>query len=508
MSMKTQKASFSANHRRVSSPSLFRLSRSQHHQPVACEGGVGGLLLALAASLVSAASTTLPVSAQTQMACLPPLPLILKDYVYGYAPVALAATRALATAVPDATTFPGRAPINQFARVNHLATPGARLVPRPNADTLYTLAWLDLSFEPMILHVPDTAGRYYLMPLYDAYSNEITSIGSRTTGNGPGDYAVLGPQWHGALPAGLSGIVPAPTNTVWLIGRTLVRGQQDLASAVKVTSQYQLVPLTAYPNFLMTGTYVPPVNVPVTPPNPDFEGSPITSSVGFSKPEFFDVLLQTSLQNPPPPQQEPQAALLVGEGELLKSQMAPDIVNQADNAFICEENTAGMPQNGWPIDLELGTYGSDYLKRAATAQFGLGANFAADAVYSTTFVDVNGNALSGTNNYVIHFAPNQIPPVSGFWSLTLYDANGDLVANSINRYNVGSETGLVSNADGSIDIQLQNTAPATLQTNWLPTPATPFNLTLRFYWPGESILDGTYVIPGVEPTAAAQLAVK
>jgi hypothetical protein len=171
-------------------------------------------------------------------------------------------------------------------------------------------------------------------------------------------------------------------------------------------------------------------------------------------------------------------------------------------------DTTGTPQNGWSTELDLGTYGSDYLLRAATAQFGLGANIAADAVYSTAFVDINGNPLNGTNNYVIHVAPDQIPPVNGFWSLTLYDANGALVANSINRYNVGSETGLVSNTDGSIDILLQNAAPTSLETDWLPAPAAPFNLTIRFFWPGESILKGIYVIPGVQLAAAAELAVK
>jgi hypothetical protein len=505
MSMKMQKACFGVNLGPAFSPSSLSLSRSQH-RPDVCEGGAGGLSRALAIGFVLAASAMSPVSAQTQTACLPPLPVILKDYVYGYAPVALAATRALATAVPDATT-PGRAPINQLARVNRLATPGVRLVPRPNADTLYTLAWLDLSSEPMILHVPDTAGRYYLMPLFDAYSNEFASIGSRTTGNGEGDYAIVGPQWNGALPAGLSGVVRSPTNTVWLIGRTLVRGQSDLANVVAVTSQYQLVPLSAYPNFLMTGSYAPPVNVPVTTPNPDFVGFPITSSVGFSQPEFFDVLLQWSLQNPPPLQQEPQAALLVGEGELLKSELTPAIVNQVDTAFTCEEQITGTQQNGWSTT-SVGIYGSDYLLRALTAQFGLGANIPEDAVYPQTSADIDGNALSGANNYVLHFAANQIPPVNGFWSLTVYDENGELVANQINRYTVGSETGLVSNADGSIDILLQNAAPAAAQTNWLPTPAASFNLSLRFYWPGASILDGTYTIPGVEPVTAAQLVAK
>jgi hypothetical protein len=159
-------------------------------------------------------------------------------------------------------------------------------------------------------------------------------------------------------------------------------------------------------------------------------------------------------------------------------------------------------QNGWSIDLATGDYGTDYLKRAAIARFGLGANIAADAVYPSATSDAAGNALIGTTSYTIHFAAGQTPPVRGFWSLTVYDQSGFLVPNPINRYSVGSETGLAANPDGSIDILLQNAAPAALQSNWLPTPAGAFNLTLRFYWPEQPILDGTYVIPPVEPAAA------
>src|SRR5262249_652410 len=159
------------------------------------------------------------------------------DYIYGYAPVTLEAIRALLTAVPDATTAPGSAPINQFARQDKLADPSERLIVHPNADTLYTTAWLDLAAEPIILHVPNTNARYYLIAMLDAYSNEFASVGSRTTGNSEGNFAIAGPHWKGELPQGLSGVIRAPTNTVWLIGRTLVHGQEDLSAALTVTTK-------------------------------------------------------------------------------------------------------------------------------------------------------------------------------------------------------------------------------------------------------------------------------
>jgi hypothetical protein len=333
--------------------------------------------------------------------------------------------------------------------------------------------------------------------MLDAYSNEFFAVGSRTTGNGKGDFAIVGPQWEGQLPQGLSRVIQAPTNTVWLIGRTLVNGADDLPVAVALTNQYQLVPLSAYPQFLETGTYTPPINVPVNPPNPDFKGFPVTSSPGFSQPEFFDVLATYAAQNPPPSDQEPQADQLVQDGLLNQNQLNPIVATLAQDAFKVKLALSSKKQNGWSEQLNIGTYGTDYLLRGAVASFGLGANIPDDAVYANALTDINGNALDGNNNYAIHFPSGQMPLVKGFWSVTVYDQNGFLVSNQIQRYSVGSETGLAPNADGSVDILLQSTPPL-LQSNWLPTPAGPFTLTLRLYWPDSTILNGKWTIPGVD----------
>ncbi|MDB6107248.1 MAG: hypothetical protein JWO52_7247 [Gammaproteobacteria bacterium] len=450
------------------------------------------VVFSLLAGLVCQAA----VRGQDQAAAAPPQPRIVQSYIYGYAPVTLQATRAVQTAVPDAT-MPGRAPINQFAYRNTLATPDERLVVRPNADTLYATAWLDLAREPMILHVPDTAGRYYLIPMLDAYSNEFASIGSRTTGDGEGNYAIVGPRWNGFMPENVTGVIHSPTDTVWLLGRTLVNGESDLAAAAGVASQYKLVPLSAYPGFLATGIYEPPTNVPVTPPNPDFIGEPISSSAGFSKPEFFDVLARDALENPAPREQFAQASALVLYGFFNQNQLTAELVSEAGSAALHEILSTGIHENGWSFNPNIGSYGTDYLLRAAVARFGLGANGPADAIYADAVKDSANIPLVGTNSYVIHFAPGQTPPARGFWSLTVYDADGFLVRNPINRYDVGSQTGLVSNSDGSVDIFLQNTAPHTLPTNWLPTPAAPFTLTLRIYWPDQSVLGGAWIPPAV-----------
>jgi hypothetical protein len=468
------------------------------------------VIVPMIVSLLLTTAITSPVRAQT-CPTAPTQSPILCSYIYGYAPIAIEATRSVATAVSDASTE-GFAPVNQLARSTHLPTAADKLIVRPNADVLATQAWLDLSFEPMILHLPDSGGRYYLVPMLDAYSNVFKSLGSRTTGTGAGDYAIVGPNWQGRLPSTLAGVVHAPTNMVWILGRTLVHNQADLANAVAVTSQWQLMPLTAYPQFLLTGSYIPPVNVPITPPNPRFALPPIGSGPGFSSPDFFDELLKVSLKNPPPPQQEPLAAVLVGEGVLLQSLVTQDVESQAIAAFTGENNTE-QQVNGWRFNLQGGNFGDNYLLRGTIARFGIGQNIPADAVYLHTSSDINNSPLDGSKAYVIHFTPDQVPQVNGYWSITVYGPLGFLIPNPIGRHSRGSESGLVSNADGSIDILLQSTAPTTLQSNWLPTPPTPvggkpfqFNLTMRLYEPGDAILNGTYTPPTVTPVAAAQLA--
>lgn len=423
-------------------------------------------------------------------------PTLQDDYVYGYAPVIMEATKNILTAVPQAT-YSGAAPINQFAYDEGLATPSERLVPRPNADTLGTKAWLDLSAQPIILHVPDVAGRYYLIPMLDAYSNEFASIGTRTTGGGEGNYAIVGPRWHGQISEPVDGVITAPTDCVWLLGRTLVNGQADLPAAVAITKQYQLVPLSSFKSFLESGEYVPPSNVPVVPPNPNFVALPVTNSPGLSMPDFFDVLSLYTLQNPPPKDQLLESLALVTQGALHQRELTSITTSVADQAMIKELLTSSTQANGWRYNLNVGNYGTDYLLRAAIAKYGLGANIPADAIYMTATEAADGAPFNGQDGYVIHFAPGTTPPQRGFWSITVYDQDGFLVPNSIDRFDVGSQTGLVSNPDGSIDIYLQSTAPYGHESNWLPIPNGQFSLTLRIYWPQDTVLRKEWAPPPV-----------
>jgi hypothetical protein len=344
--------------------------------------------------------------------------------------------------------------------------------------------------------------------MLDAYSNEFASVGGRTTGTGEGNYAIVGPFWRGPLPENVAGVIHAPTNTVWMIGRTLVNGPSDLQNAVATTKQCLLIPLSAYPQFLQTGTYTPPTNVPVTLPNKDFLGFPVTNSQGFSKPEFFDALAKYALQNPPS-QDFLRATGFVIDGFFHQNEFTSDVLSEANEAMDAALPATAKNENGWSFHLNTGNYGTDYLVRASVAKFGFGTNTPREAVYMSTESDITGASLIGTNSYVIHFAQGQTPPEKGFWSITVYGRDGFFVDNPINRYAVGSQTGLVKNPDGSLDIFLQDTPPQTMQSNWLPIPAfqtddptDSFNLTLRIFWPDQSVLDGTWTPPTLSRTSA------
>jgi hypothetical protein len=459
---------------------------------------------AIALAMVACARTL----AQSMPASSAETPDILADYLYGFVPAIMKATRDNETAVPDNRT-PGKAPINQFSYRQTLITPQDQPVVRSDVDTLYASAWLDLLREPVVLHVPDAKGRYYLVPMLDAYSNEFYSVGSRTTGDAAGNYAIIGPDSKGSIPEDISSVITAPTNTVWILSRILVEGPEDLQAAGAVNRQFLLIPLSEYPEYLRTRSYTPPTGVPVKAPNPHFVGKPLPSSPGFSSPEFFDFLLPYALLNPVPADQRSAAATYVWSGFFNQEQMTPAIRSEALKAIAAEEiENAGNKENGWSLDLNIGRYDSNYLLRDAVAVSGLGANIPADAVYLNAHEDISGKDLSGENSYAIHFPPGQLPPERGFWSITVYDQSGFLVPNTIDRYDVGSESGLIPNQDGSVDILLQSAAPTTRQTNWLPIPSGVFNLTLRVYWPSETVLNGVWLPPPVmtnsPPTTAAR----
>ncbi|MFE7779715.1 DUF1254 domain-containing protein [Streptomyces nigrescens] len=465
--------------------------------------GVGAAVLALSAAPVTAAqaSTAHPAPAPAPAATTADA---VKAYVYGYPLVLARATEQVSTNVrkPDPATL--RAPVNQFAKADRTPGPEFHTVVAPNVDTLYTSAWLDLKKGPIVLHVPDTKGRYFMMPMLSAWTDVFASPGTRTTGSSAGDFAITGPGWHGRLPAGVKQI-KSPTRTAWIIGRTQFDGPSDLPAVKALVRHYTLKPLRDYGHHHTP----PPGHVDPTVP----ATSPAARVAGMDAQTFFSQLASAMATNPPAKKDAPMVATLARLGIVpgkpfdinakgpATAQALRQAVPAAQKQIQAALATSGNDVNGWRVSLNLGDYGTNYMLRATTAWQGLGANRPQDAVYPIVRTDSRGKPLTGAKRYVLHFAPGQTPPVKAFWSLTMYDPSGFLVRNPINRYEVGHAAKPTRNPDGSTDIYIQHDAPAGKQSNWLPAPSGRFSMILRMYRPKSSVLDGTWSPPSVTMTS-------
>lgn len=416
--------------------------------------------------------------------------------VYGLPLVIMDVTRLKTTNVAEPSNF--SAPMNQLANLQAFPDASFKDVVRANVDTLYSSAWLDLSKEPIVLSVPDTKGRYYLMPMMDAWTNVFASPGKRTTGTKAGDFAIVGPTWQGTLPAGVQEL-KSPTDMVWMIGRTQTNGPSDYPAVHAIQQQYRLTPLSAF------GNAYTPQPAPVDP-NVDMTTPPVEQVAKMDATTFFARLATLMKTNPPPAADAPALTKLAKIGIVpgqdfditkLDPAVARGITNAVPTAFTKLRDaakTAGAPVNGWRVPpANLGNYGVDYGQRAVVALIGLGANLPADAVYPSAFVDGAGTALSGANRYVLHFDKGQTPPTNAFWSLTMYNADSFFAENPLNRYAVSSWMPVKYNKDGSLDIFVQKDSPGkTQEANWLPAADSEFSITMRIYWPKPEALDGTW----------------
>jgi hypothetical protein len=423
-------------------------------------------------------------------------------YIYGYPLVLMDVTRQVLTNVASAAK--GRAPMNRFGHLEAFPTPEHRDVVSPNADTLYSVAWLDLSREPLVLQVPDTAGRYYLMPLMDAWTNVFASPGKRTTGTREGNFAILGPGWKGTLPEGVTPL-RAPTNLVWLIGRTQTNGTADFPAVHALQKQYALTPLSGWAKPL-----TPPERVAIDP-RVDTKTPPVKQVADLDAGTFFRRLAALLKDNPAPAADADMVGKLRRLGIVAGKDFDPGKLDDAgreglkravkagQERITAEVSKLGERENGWRVSRDLGNYGTDYLRRAAAARVLLGAVLPADAIYPRTGVDGAGEKLTGTRRYVLHFAPGKTPPVQAFWSLTLYDADHFFVANSLRRYAIGDRDPLRFNKDGSLDLYIGHESPGKeKESNWLPAPRGEFNLILRLFQPKEEALRGTWKVPPVQ----------
>ena len=425
--------------------------------------------------------------------------------VYGLPLVIMDITKAKSTNVVKPEGF--AAPVNQFANVRTFPDASFKDVVRANVDTLYSSAFLDLAAEPIVLSVPDTHGRYYLMPILDAWTNVIAFPGKRTTGTKAGQFAITGPDWKGTLPPGVKEL-KSPTNLAWIIGRTQTNGPADYPAVHAIQDGFKLTPLSSFGK-----RYVAPQGK--VDSDVDMKTPPVEQLQKMSAEVFFDRLAALLKANPPPASEAPVLEKLKAIGvvpgekfELAKLDSATakgleKSVEVALEKLQAASKETGAPINGWRVPpMILGNYGEDYGARAVIALVGLGANLPQDAVYPSVFVDADNKPFDGANRYLIHFDKGSTPPVDAFWSITAYGVDSFFIANPINRYAVSSWMPFKKNADGSLDILVQQASPGKdKESNWLPSGDKAFNLTLRMYWPKEkppSILDGSWKPPAVK----------
>jgi hypothetical protein len=427
-------------------------------------------------------------------------------YTYFYSLVTMDVTRKQLTNVvkPEGIS----APMNTFANIPAYPTADMRAVVRPNFDTLYSSAWLDLTKEPMIVSVPDTNGRYYLLPMLDMWTDVFASPGWRTTGTQAADYAVVPPGWTGSLPANVVRI-NASTPYVWIIGRIKTDGPPDYAAVNKIQAGLKITPVSRWGSAaeLVAGTVDPAVDTK-TPPKTTVDTMPAG--------KFFAYAAEILKLQPPHLTDQPILAQMQRIGIERGKGFDIDKVDPAIKAGLETAPAEALKLmawkiaslarvvNGWSMNTDtMGVYGNYYLKRAIVTQLGLGANLPEDAIYPINLADDTGKPLDGASAYVLHFDKGATPPANAFWSVTLYDSDGFQVANSLNRFAVSSWMPFKYDPDGSLDLYFQNVSPGSdKEANWLPAPKGAFNLTMRLYAPKSDALTGKWNPPVV--TKAAQ----
>ena len=458
--------------------------------------------LLVAGVLAPLAAQTAPAKAGTIITEQEAHAIGVDAYLYFYSLVTMDITRRVATNV-EAGKVPGFGPANEFQSFTAYPTADYKAVVRPNFDTLYSSAFLDLSSEPMIVSAPETSGRYYLLPMLDMWSDVFASPGWRTTGTAPANYLVTPPGWAGAVPNGLQRI-SAPTPFVWIIGRTKTDGPDDYDAVHKIQAGYKITALSQWGKAAAAPAMTPDPSVDMkTPPKVQVDTMPSD--------KFFAYASELLKVNPPHLTDEPMIARLKQIGfepgksfDLEKADPAvraalAGVPEEAQQLMAWKVPTLARFVNGWSMNTDtMGVYGNYYLKRAIVAREGLGANLPEDAIYPLNVGDETGKPLDGANKYMLHFDKGSMPPVKAFWSVTLYDADGFQVANPLNRFAVSSWMPFKYNADGSLDLYFQNESPANgNEANWLPAPKGPFTLTMRLYAPRSEALVGKWNPPPV-----------
>ena len=425
--------------------------------------------------------------------------IALQAYLYTYPIVLMDVTRKQMTNAPLGK-YPSRGPMMTFVHLREFPPADFKEVVRPNFDTLYSLAWVDVSKEPVVLSVPEVKDRFFMLPMLDMYTDVFAVVGTYANGTKGGEYALCLPEWKGKLPKGLKRI-NVPTSLFWILGRTQTNGPKDYEYIHKIQDGFKITPLSHYgteykPEFKKDSSVDD-----VTPPLEQVENMDAKTYFTYAMklmkkypPHITDMVMVSRMER-------------IGlKADGFDYEKLPQNVKVALSKTPKEGHKtmrAYMPRlgynaNGWQmLTKSIGVYGNDYLQRATVNLIGLGANPYEQAIYPLNITDKNGKTPVGGKKYVMHFSKDTLPPVEAFWSITMYDEDGFQVANELNRFAIGDRDELKYNKDGSLDIYIQPKNPGKEKiSNWLPSPKSGnLGITMRLYAPKQSVLDGAWKPP-------------
>jgi len=429
-------------------------------------------------------------------------------YLWGWPLVYVYNQRTALTKVPEAVLLNGAlplAPMNQVVMLTGYIDPAERYIGDPNQDVVYGLGYLSLEAEPVVVQVPDFGDRFWTLPVYDARTDQISELGLQY-GTKPGFYMIVGPNWKGATPPGIAGVVRSSTDFGIAMPRIFMNDTpEDHAAIQPVLSQILYYPLSQFDGKMKTKDWgkLPVVHKKGKPAKYSSTQPPWVDPA-----TFFDELPTVMKQIPPMPGEE---ALYRQIGSVLDAAAKdPEVMKTLrEAAFAADpELIAPMMQwryngqpagNGWTSPANNGAFGTDYYHRTGAVKADPYDNKRNETMYFYTDNDSQLRQLVGTASYTVTFAKGELPPVKGFWSLTMYDPEHFFAANPLGRYALGTKNkSLKYNSDGSLTIYLGTKSPGKAkETNWLPAPSGNFSLWIRAYWPDQAILDGTWKPPVV-----------
>ncbi len=432
----------------------------------------------------------------------------VEAYVFLHPLITMDVTRRVYSNLP-AGVKEGLGPKNIFHHKRSFPEADFHEVVRPNFDTLYSFAWLDLTLQPMVISAPDIDGRYYLLPMLDMWTDVFASPGKRTSGTRAQHFAVVPQGWSGDLPEDVHRI-DAPTPHLWIIGRTQTNGSADYEAVNKVQDGYLITPLSQW------GKEVGAPEAFKADPSVDMETPPGEQVLMMDAAKYFSYGVELMKVNRPHVTDFSQLARLsrigIVPGESFDlAKVSPAVKAGLERAIVeglqlMKETLPALAPvvNGWQMNTSaIGVYGNFYMKRAIVALVGLGANQPEDAIYPLNLTDADGNLLESKNQYVLHFSMDELPPVDAFWSVTMYDKMNYQIANKLDRFALGDRDALKYNNDGSLDIYIQSESPGKdKEANWLPSPSSsdsdPLGVTMRLYAPKLQALDGRWVPPAIK----------